>query len=98
MPDTTKQHWDSWEKYEKLKMSTLKRIYLDQRVMSTFIIELWAKQYGKPFKEGVSRYNDLYAHVNGQWKDYLFSEYGSIDLSEILPSQDDSTPPAGDVK
>lgn len=86
-----KQNWDKWEEYEKLKMSMLKNIYLSQRVMSTFMIELWAKHYNKPYKDAVSRYDELYRHVKAQFSDHLFAEHGSIDLKDILPEDPPSS-------
>lgn len=87
MSNSNKEHWDKWEEYEKLKMSMLRDIYLSQKTVSTFVIELWARFYNKPYSEAVSRYEDLYQHVKKQWDEYLFAEHGSIDLKDILPEE-----------
>jgi hypothetical protein len=92
MPDN-KEFFDKWEELEKVKMKLLQNIYLDQRVMSTFMIELWAQFYKKPYQDGVKRWSEIFQNVKGQWGDYLYKEHGSINPKDFLT--DDENPPSG---
>lgn len=83
-----KDFFDSWEKMQNLQIKLLRNVYLNQRVLSTFMCEIWAAYYKKPYPEAVHRYHELFKHIQGQLGDHLFAEFGKIDLSDIFP--DDS--------
>lgn len=78
---------DSLEELFKMQVEVLRNIYLNDRVISTFIIELWAEKHGKTFKEGMKRYNELFKSVQGQWEAYIHAKHGSVSLEDLLPKE-----------
>ncbi len=83
----TKQFWDKWEEYEKLKMSLLKEVYLNMKIQSSFLAEMLSYVRKEKFGESMRRFSELYKHQKGLFQAWMNAEHGSINLKDIWPEE-----------
>lgn len=85
---TDKKETSELEQLLKLQVEVLRNIYLNDKVISTFVMDIWCKQFGKNFKkDAIPRYNEMYKHMKGLWSTHLHAKFGKVSLEELLPEE-----------
>jgi hypothetical protein len=76
---------ERWLDVEKMRSLMLKSLLAHSRTQAAFLVEILARLKEKEVKEVGTQYETHYKKMYHDLNDWIFQEFGEIDLKDIMP-------------